>query len=110
MNQYIVIREAAGEVVGQCTGADARGMCPRVAPGEVVPCAGHVLKTNGHGSWLPYAVPAGEVVCPVTMALALAASPDALPLVSPDEVSGLVALQAVPRPLGHGQVAGDLAR
>jgi len=31
------------EVVDRCTGADEGGDCPRSYPGEVVPCAGHLL-------------------------------------------------------------------
>ena len=83
MKRYIVIRAADGEVVGECAGPDARGQCPRVALGEVVPCAGQSLTADGHGSWLPYAVPGDETTCPVALALALAASPDALPALPP---------------------------
>lgn len=84
MKRYIVIRAADGGILGECAGPDSRGMCPLVALGEVVPCAGLSLTADGHGSWLPYAVPGGETTCPVTMALALAASPDALPAVVPE--------------------------
>lgn len=83
MKQYIVIRAADGEVVGECAGPDAHGLCPQVALGEVVPCAGCTLAAGGHGSWLPYAVAHGETTCPVTLALAYAASPDALPAAPP---------------------------
>ena len=79
MKRYIVIKDAAGEVTGACDGPDACGRCPHVAVGDVVPCAGQTVTPDGPGAWLPYAVPGAATVCPVTMALALAASPDALP-------------------------------
>lgn len=79
MHRYLVIKNRAGEIVGECAGPDPRGACPRAHLGDVIPCAGCLLTPDGHGAWLPYAVPAGETMCPLTMALALAASPDALP-------------------------------
>lgn len=83
MKQCIVIRAAEGDVLGECAGPDPRGVCPLVTPGHVVPCAGHTLTPNGHGSWFPYAVAGDETVCPVTLALALAASPDTVPAAPP---------------------------
>jgi hypothetical protein len=39
----LTVDPSTSEVLVACDGADAWGECPRVEPGTVVPCAGHVL-------------------------------------------------------------------
>ncbi len=78
MRGHIVIRDMTGRLVGRCDGPAPRGACPRVAMGDVVPCAGDSLAPDGPGRRLPYAVAPGETMCPITSALVLAGSPDVM--------------------------------
>jgi hypothetical protein len=63
----LVIDRATERVMTRCVGPDPDGSCPHVAPGELVPCAGHkLLILEGEGiDGLELAVSPGEVSCPV---------------------------------------------
>jgi hypothetical protein len=76
MQRQIVIRDAWGSAVAHCTGPAAGGACPRVAVGEVVFCAGRTVEPDRAGHPVAYRVAEGELTCPVTEALALAATSD----------------------------------
>lgn len=75
----VVIRDpVSGEIIARCYGPLRDGGCAAVDAGAEVACAGlTVAPANADGT--PYPVPAGSTACPVTWALALAASPDAVP-------------------------------
>lgn len=75
--RILIIDPARSVVVSECSGPDVSGRCPRVAAGEVVPCGGATLAPAGQRRSAPFAVPLGETICPITLAMALAASPDA---------------------------------
>ncbi|MBV8529434.1 MAG: hypothetical protein JOZ75_14080 [Candidatus Dormibacteraeota bacterium] len=73
-----IIDEATGAQVQQCTGPLPDGSCPRVAIGDILPCAGHGLAPAASGAGAqPYAVPGQATLCPVTLAAALAVASDA---------------------------------
>jgi hypothetical protein len=75
--QLLILDEATGEEVQRCTGPAADGSCPRVEIGDILPCAGQALIPAGaaHGAQ-PYAVSGLATLCPVTLAAALAITPD----------------------------------
>jgi hypothetical protein len=63
-------------VVSSCSGPCADGACPRVAIGEMVPCAGYGLALAGARDTRPYAVSPRMTLCPLTVAAALAVQSD----------------------------------
>ena len=67
----------SGEEVQRCAGPAADGSCPRIAIGDLLPCAGHALapETTAPGSQ-PYPVAGTATLCPVTLAAALAVASD----------------------------------
>jgi hypothetical protein len=74
-----ILDEATRREVQRCTGPAADGSCPRVAIGDVLPCAGHALMPAGSGaSAQPYAVSGQAMLCPVTLAAALALTSDSV--------------------------------
>lgn len=79
MEQTLRILDAeSGEEVQRCTGPAADGSCPRVALGDILPCAGHALApATSPPSSQPYAVAGTATLCPVTLAAALAVASDA---------------------------------
>ena len=58
-------------VIARCSGPDERGACPRVAPGEVLPCAGCELLATDAPHGVPYPVGLTMTLCPVTLAQVL---------------------------------------
>jgi hypothetical protein len=42
--RVLIVDRATGEVVAECHGAGAYGMCPQAREGEVVPCAGRIVE------------------------------------------------------------------
>lgn len=73
----LVMRDpVTGDVVSRCNGPRADGACPRVAVGEVLPCAGCILAPANAGSAAGYPVSTQMTLCPVTLALAVAVTPD----------------------------------
>lgn len=86
-NVLSIVDEATGREIERCAGPAADGSCPRVTIGDVLPCSGHVLipMTPGEAAF-PYAVSGHATLCPVTVAAALAVTPDNLLwLTAPDE-------------------------
>lgn len=75
--EIVILDEEDGSVIGRCTGPAPDGSCPRVAVGELVPCAGAELVAGGVTGGHPYDVPSSMTVCPVTLANMLAVSSDA---------------------------------
>jgi len=65
-----------GQEVARCVGPRPDGACPRVDIGDVLPCAGCSLLPAGAAAAMSYAVPAQMTLCPVTLALAMAVSPE----------------------------------
>ena len=66
----VIAGGSEGTPIERCTGPDASGLCPRVAAGEVVPCAGHSVRMQG----APFAdwdmrVAADAAVCPYAFIL-----------------------------------------
>lgn len=73
----LVMRDPdTGDEVDRCAGPKADGSCPRVAVGEVLPCAGCILEPRGADLDEGYPVTAHMTMCPVTLALAMAVTPD----------------------------------
>ena len=59
-------------LVGQCTGPDVGGACPRAAAGTVVPCAGHRLVAaygTGIEGWRLTIMDRDLTECPVAWAI-----------------------------------------
>jgi hypothetical protein len=77
MEREILIfdRETHG-VVSSCGGPSADGACPRVAIGDMVPCAGYGLAISGTRDTRPYEVSPRMTLCPLTVAEALAVQSD----------------------------------
>ena len=74
-----IVDAATGEDIGRCTGPAADGSCPRVAVGNILPCSGCVLvPLHAAEAAIPYAVSGQATLCPVTVAAALAVTPDNL--------------------------------
>ncbi len=83
-NSLLILDEATGEEVQRCTGPASDGSCPRVTIGDILPCSGHLLMpVNASRGRQPYAVSGQATLCPVTVAFALAVTPDVL--LTPDE-------------------------
>ena len=74
----LVLDESSSEVTQRCNGPSPDGSCPRVAIGELLPCAGHLLVPEGARAATPYAVAGRATLCPVTLAAALAVTSDAV--------------------------------
>jgi hypothetical protein len=73
----LVMRDPyTGDEVARCIGPDADGRCPRVEVGEVLPCAGCLLLPRGAALSAGYPVDVHMTLCPVTLALAMAVTPD----------------------------------
>ncbi len=73
----LILDEATAREVQRCIGPAADGSCPRVAIGELLPCAGHALThAETVGAAQPYAVSGQATLCPVTLAAALAVASD----------------------------------
>ena len=77
-NVLRVLDESTGNEIRRCSGPAFDGSCPRVAVGGVLPCAGHVLVLATGGDAIPYQVSRQATLCPVTLAAALAVTPDNL--------------------------------
>ncbi len=76
VERHIVIRDSWGAAMAHCSGPTPDGRCPRAAFGAVVPSAGRSVAVDTAGRTVAYAGPEQEVSCPVTVALAMATSPD----------------------------------
>ena len=72
-----ILDEFTGSEVQRCSGPAPDGSCPRVAIGDLLPCAGRALEPEGSAGQA-YAVPAQATLCPVTVAAALAVSSDSV--------------------------------
>ena len=73
----LVMRDpATGAEVARCIGPRPDGACPRVGIGDVLPCAGCLLAPAGADLAAAYPVAAQMTLCPVTLALAMAVTPD----------------------------------
>ena len=75
-HQILILDEVSGVEVQRCTGPAADGSCPRVAIGDIIPCSGHALVPAGAHTTHPYAVSGQATLCPLTVAQALAVTPD----------------------------------
>jgi hypothetical protein len=62
-----IVDRRRGEVVDVCSGADEHGQCPRAQPGEVVPCAGHLLLAEADSVDWRLALEVGDLAtqCPL---------------------------------------------
>ena len=78
MNNLLILDEASGEQVQRCYGPAPDGSCPRVNIGDILPCAGHALRPADAVAGRRYSVSAQATLCPVTIAAALAVTPDTL--------------------------------
>lgn len=73
-----ILDQATGVQVQQCTGPLPDGSCPRVALGDIVPCAGHaVVPALAAPGTQAHAVPGLATGCPVTLAAMIAIASDA---------------------------------
>ena len=72
-----ILDEVTGSQLQRCNGPAPGGSCPRVAIGDLLPCAGHALAPEG-SSGQPYAVSGEATLCPVTLAVALAVASDSV--------------------------------
>ena len=64
---FVIVANDGRTEVGWCTGPDELGHCPKVAWGDVVPCAGHQLRVKavtGPDS-LRGVVPEERDACPI---------------------------------------------
>ncbi len=79
MNTLLIIDEKSGVEIQRCSGPARDGSCPRVAIGDILPCACHGLRPaqTATGEQM-YAVSGQATLCPVTLAAALAVTPDNL--------------------------------
>ena len=73
--EILILAPGTHGVVGSCRGPSADGACPRVAIGEMIPCAGYALALSGARDARPYEVPR-MTLCPLTVAQALAVQSD----------------------------------
>lgn len=71
-----ILDEETGGEVQRCTGPLPDGSCPRVAIGDILPCAGHALIPAAAAGGQPYAVSGQATLCPVTLAAAIAVASD----------------------------------
>ena len=76
--KLLILDESSHEVTQRCTGPAPDGSCPRVAIGDILPCAGHLLVPEDAAGGTPYAVAGQATLCPVTLAAALAVNSDAV--------------------------------
>jgi hypothetical protein len=74
--EIVILAPGTHRVVGSCSGPSANGACPRVAIGEMIPCAGYELALSGARDTRPYEVSPRMTLCPVTVAEALAVESD----------------------------------
>ena len=85
-NVLSIVDEATGREIERCAGPAADGSCPRVTIGDILPCSGHVLIPLAPADGVfPYAVSGHATLCPVTVAAALAVTPDNLLWLTPPE-------------------------
>ena len=88
-NVLRLLDESTGDEIRRCAGPAPDGSCPRVAIGDVLPCAGHVIVlATGEGT-IPYQVSRQATLCPVTIAASLAVAPDNLLTARQTEENGL---------------------
>ena len=66
-------------VIGRCVGPAEDGSCPRVKIGDVIPCAGCVLRSAHSRIPTEYLVSTHATLCPVTLGAALV-EPELSPL------------------------------
>jgi hypothetical protein len=66
----VAVDPRTAEVAWRCPGPDARGACPRVAIGALIPCVGRAL-TVASADEEAYVVPPGMTLCPLTLAQAM---------------------------------------
>jgi len=66
-----------GDEVARCTGPSADGSCPRVAIGDLVPCASHEVVPGRATQSRPCAVSGQSTICPVTLAAMITVKSDA---------------------------------
>jgi hypothetical protein len=79
MNTLLILDEASGEEVQRCSGPAPDGSSPRVSIGDILPCAGYALRPADTGAGQRrYSVSGQATLCPVTIAAALAVTPDTL--------------------------------
>lgn len=63
----VFILDAGGDLLGECEGPGVHGRCPRVLPGEVVPCASAlIVPSPGEAHVYRLHVPTGSVECPLS--------------------------------------------
>lgn len=74
--ELLILAPGTHGVVGSCGGPSVGGGCPRVAIGEVIPCAGYELALSGSRNARPYEVSPRMTLCPLTVAEALAVQSD----------------------------------
>ena len=74
--EILILAPGTHGVVGSCVGPSPDGACPRVAIGEMVPCAGYELAPAGVRNGRPYEVSPRMTLCPLTVAEALAVQSD----------------------------------
>ena len=65
-----------GDELARCTGPAPDGSCPRVAIGDLLPCAGHAIVTGRTAHPHPYAVAGRATMCPITLASMIAVQSD----------------------------------
>ncbi|HVC41524.1 MAG TPA: hypothetical protein VND54_06070 [Candidatus Saccharimonadales bacterium] len=74
--EILILDPGTHNVVGSCSGPSANGACPRVAIGEMVPCASYELALSGARDARSYEVSPRMTLCPLTVAEALAVQSD----------------------------------
>ena len=74
--ELLILNPGTHGVIGSCVGPAADGACPRVAIGQMVPCAGYELAPAGVRHVRPYEVSPQMTLCPLTVAQALAVESD----------------------------------
>jgi hypothetical protein len=63
--------------LARCLGPAPDGSCPRVAVGDLIPCAGHAVIAGRAAHPHPYAVSGRATLCPITLATILTVESDA---------------------------------
>lgn len=76
VREILILAPGTHAVVGSCGGPSADGACPRVAIGEMIPCAGYELARSGAPGASLYEVSPHMTLCPLTVAEALAVHSD----------------------------------
>lgn len=74
--ELLILNPGTHGVIASCVGPSADGACPRVAIGEMVPCAGYELAPAGARNVRLYEVSPRMTMCPLTVAQALAVESD----------------------------------